>query len=199
MALSVSPQLLAGESVLATERQHPAVLAPAAVIAALCIGVPVFLIHRVPERVGDVRTGSVTAVAAAAVVVAVALWFLVRVLRWRLQTYPLTTHRIVMRRGVVSQVTKSISLDRVQDIVVRKPALQRLIGSGSVEIDAAGRDGIEVLHLIPRPDRFYTDILQAVEDHRRMTAARVAPAAPPAPGSPPPPPAARYSAAGSGL
>jgi uncharacterized membrane protein YdbT with pleckstrin-like domain len=173
----MSPQLLADESVIAVERQHGAVLVPAAVMAALCIAVPVFLIHLIPSRVGGFGTATATAVATAVVVVAVALWFLVRVLRWRMQTYMLTTHRIVMSRGVISRITESISLDRVQDIVVRKPLRDRLIRAGSLEIDAAGRDGVELLTLIPRPDRFYTEILQAVENHRRGVVAYAAPGA----------------------
>jgi len=125
-------------------------------------------------------------------VVLVAGWFLVRLLRWRLQTYTLTTHRIVLSRGIISRVTESIALDRIQDIVVRRPLAERLIRSGVVEIDSAGRDGIEVLRMIPHPNRFYTEVLQAVEEYRRLSmglppSTGVAPAA----AFPPPPPPVR--------
>ena len=53
---------------------------------------------------------------------------------------------------------------------MRRPLADRLIGAGSVEIQSAGRDGTEILRLVPRPDRFYTQILQAIEDYRHLAA-----------------------------
>jgi uncharacterized membrane protein YdbT with pleckstrin-like domain len=193
-------QLLAGESLIATERQTGASLAPAVIGAALAAGLPIFLLHLVPARVLNHPTGEPVGIATAAVAGLVALWLLVRILGWRLQTYTLTTHRIVLCRGVLSRTTESIGLDRVQDVVVRRPLSARLIRAGSIEIDSAGRDGSEVLRLIPRPQRFYTEILQAVDDHARMRMAYYPP--PPAgvpelsggPAWPPPPgaPGASY-------
>jgi len=177
----MAPHLLAGENVVATERQHVAVLVPAALVAIVCLGVPLVLIQLIPGTVGGHNVSGAKAIADAVVAVVVAGWFLYRVLRWRLQTYTLTTHRIVLSRGVVSRVSESIGLDRIQDTVVRKPLADRLIGAGSVEIQSAGRDGTEVLRLVPRPERFYTQILQATEDYRRLAMAYpAAEAGPPA-------------------
>ena len=53
---------------------------------------------------------------------------------------------------------------------MRRPLADRLIGAGSVEIQSAGRDGTEILRLVPHPDRFYTQILQAIEDYRHLVA-----------------------------
>lgn len=189
-------QLLSGETVVATERQHPAVLVPAAVVAILCIGAPAVLIHLIPGRVGSFDTATVKLIATLAIAVVAVLWFLLRVLRWRFTTYTLTSHRIVLSSGVISRITESINLDRVQDIVVRKPIAQRMIHAGSVEIDAAGRDGVEVLRLIPRPDRFYTEILQAVENHRQLSAGYPLAAGGPPPGSYPTAPPAPYGGGG---
>ncbi|MGO8686215.1 MAG: PH domain-containing protein [Candidatus Dormibacteria bacterium] len=164
----MTSHLLAGESVIAVERQHVAVLVPAAAVAVVCLGVPLVLIQLVPGTVLGHGVGTAKAIADAVVAVVVAGWFLLRVLRWRCQTYTLTTHRIVLSRGVVSRVTESIALDRIQDTVVRRPLADRLIRSGSVEIQSAGRDGTEILRLVPRPERFYTQILQAIEDYRHL-------------------------------
>jgi len=166
----MTPHLLAGESVVAVERQHVAVLVPAAAVAIVCLGVPLVLIQLIPTRVLGHDVNTIKAIADAVVAVVVAGWLLIRVLRWRCETYTLTTHRIVLSRGVVSRVTESIALDRIQDTVVRRPLAERLIRAGSVEIQSAGRDGTEVLRLVPRPDRFYTEILQAIEDYRRLAA-----------------------------
>ena len=164
----MAPHLLAGESVVATERQHVAVLVPAVLITAVCLAAPLVLIQLVPAHVGGVGVSGAKAIADAVVVVLVVGWFLVRLLRWRFQTYVLTTHRIVLSRGVISRVTESIALDRIQDTVVRRPLADRLIGAGTVEIQSAGRDGTELLRLVPHPNRFYTQILQAIEDYRHL-------------------------------
>ena len=102
----MTSHLLAGESVIAVERQHVAVLVPAAAVAVVCLGVPLVLIQLVPGTVLGHGVGTAKAIADAVVAVVVAGWFLLRVLRWRCQTYTLTTHRIVLSRGVVSRVTE---------------------------------------------------------------------------------------------
>ncbi len=162
----MAPHLLNGETVVTTERQHLAVLVPVTLLAVICLGLPLVLIQLVPNQVSGTDVSGAKAIADAVVAVVVAAWYLLRILRWRFQTYTLTTHRIVLSRGVVSRVTESIALDRIQDTVVRRPLADRLIGAGSLEIQSAGRDGTEVLHLVPKPDRFYTQILQAIEDYR---------------------------------
>src|SRR5487761_1749823 len=177
MAISMAPQLLAGERVLATERQHPAVLVPAAAVTAVCLAAALVLIHLVPSRVLNRDVGGIETIADAVVVVVAAGWVLARLLRWGFQTYTLTTHRIVLSCGVVSRFSESIGLDRVQDTAVRRPLAARLIGAGSVEIQSAGRDGTEVLRLVPHAERFYTDVLQAIEDHRNRGMAMTAAAA----------------------
>jgi membrane protein YdbS with pleckstrin-like domain len=164
----MTPHLLSGETVVATERQHLAVLVPATLLAVICLGVPLVLIQLVPATVSGTNVSGAKAIADAVVAVVVVAWYLLRVLRWRFQTYTLTTHRIILARGVVSRVTESIALDRIQDTVVRRPLADRLIGAGSLEIQSAGRDGTEVLRLVPKPDRFYTQILQAIENYRHL-------------------------------
>ena len=166
--------LLAGESVIASERRHPAVLVPAAVGAAAAVAAPITLIHLVPARVLGHPTGGPKLIADLVIAAAVAVWFLGRALGWRYRTCTLTTHRVVMASGVLSRVTESIALDRVQEVVVRRPLGARLIGCGTLEISSAGRDGVEVLSLIPHAERFSAAVLQAIEDHRHLGAAGAA-------------------------
>jgi uncharacterized membrane protein YdbT with pleckstrin-like domain len=160
--------LLSGESVVTTERQHVLVLVPVTLVAVICLGLPLILIQLVPNQVSGTNVSGAKAIADAVVAVVVVAWYLLRVLRWHFHTYTLTTHRIVLSSGVISRVTESIALDRIQDTVVRRPLADRLIGAGSLEIQSAGRDGTEVLRLVPKPDRFYTQILQAIENYRVM-------------------------------
>lgn len=166
--------LLAGEAVIARERQHPAVLVPAAIAALVGAAAPVILIQLVPGQVLGHATGEPKLVADLVIGVGAVLWFLARMLSWRYRTCTLTTHRIVMASGVLSRLTESIALDRVQDIVVRRPLAGRLIGSGTLEIASAGRDGVEVLRLIRRAESFQAALLQAIEDHRLLSGRAVA-------------------------
>ena len=59
----MTPHLLAGETVVATERQHVAVLVPAAVVAAVCLGVLLVLIQLVPDRVSSANVSGAKAIA----------------------------------------------------------------------------------------------------------------------------------------
>lgn len=162
----MAAHLLEGESEIATEREHVLVLLPIVAAVVVCAAALLFLIQLIPVHVLGHDIAGVRLVVDAVIVVLVVAWLLVRVLRWRFHTYTLTSHRIILSRGVLSRVTESIGLDRVQDTVMRRPLADRLIGAGNIEIESAGRDGVEVLRLIPHADRFYTQILQAIEDYR---------------------------------
>ena len=75
----------------------------------------------------------------------------------------LTDRRIVVQSGVLSRTTESIALDRIQNTVIHRPLGDRMIGAGDIEIESAGRDGVEILHRIPDAESFYTTLMQAME------------------------------------
>jgi membrane protein YdbS with pleckstrin-like domain len=162
----MAAHLLEGEREIDTEREHVLVLFPAVGAGVVGAAALLLLLQLVPRHLLGRDITGVRLIVDAVVVLVMAAWIGVRVLRWRCRTYTLTTHRIILSRGVLSRVTESIGLDRVQDTVMRRPLLERLIRAGNIEIDSAGRDGVEVLRLIPRAARFYTEILQAVENLR---------------------------------
>ena len=87
------------------------------------------------------------------------LWAGLRILRWRFATYHLTDRRIVMEGGILSRTAETIPLDRIQNTVIHRPFGDRLIGAGDIEIESAGRDGVEVLHRIPKAEAFYNELL----------------------------------------
>lgn len=183
------PQLLANENVITERRQHPIVLAPAA-LAAVLIAIVVIVIGVIfPGTIASHAIGGIKALIVLIVLLIIAVLMLNRALQWRFATYTLTTRRIIVSRGVVSRVTESIALDRIQDTTVRKPLSDRMIHAGDIEIESAGREGTEILHRIPNPDGFYNELLQAIEDHRvgGVQAPSMAGAGAPPPPPPPPP------------
>jgi uncharacterized membrane protein YdbT with pleckstrin-like domain len=80
-----------------------------------------------------------------------------------------------MEGGVLSRTAETIPLDRIQNTVIHRPLGDRLIGAGDIEIESAGRDGVEVLHRIPRAEAFYNELLATMN------------APPPSTGAPPRP------------
>ena len=97
-------------------------------------------------------------------IVGAVLWAGLRILRWRFATYHLTDRRIIMEGGILSRTAETIPLDRIQNTVIHRPFGDRLIGAGDIEIESAGRDGVEVLHRIPKAEAFYNELL-ADDEH----------------------------------
>ncbi len=51
--------------------------------------------------------------------------------------YAITTKRLHIRRGILSKVESSTSVDRVQNITIRQSPIDRLLRCGSLEFDTA--------------------------------------------------------------
>jgi uncharacterized membrane protein YdbT with pleckstrin-like domain len=162
----MATQLMQGEQRIALARQHWLVVAPAFLVLAVALAAGLAILVAFPTVVGGHDITGVKRIVALVLMIATALWTLGEFLRWRFVTYLLTDRRIVLERGVISRVTESISLDRVQNTVIKRPLGDRLIGAGNIEIESAGRDGVEELHRVPRAQSFYNEILQAIEGMR---------------------------------
>ncbi|MEZ5102562.1 MAG: PH domain-containing protein [Thermoleophilia bacterium] len=71
---------------------------------------------------------------------------LVLLIGWvrRVETlYTVTSHRIMIRRGILSRVEKSAHIDRVQNVNYSQNPFQRMFRVGDVEFDTAGTDDFE--------------------------------------------------------
>ncbi len=101
-----------------------------------------------------------------AVLVVLALYAGVAILRWRARRYVLTSQRMLLAEGLLSKLSKSIFLDRVQDISSYQSLWGRLWGYGNLEVEAAGRDAREILYRIPNPNAFRNALFQQVQTYR---------------------------------
>jgi uncharacterized membrane protein YdbT with pleckstrin-like domain len=173
----MSTKLMPGERPISLARQHWSVIAPSFIVAAISIVAGIVILAVVPSTVAGHNVTGVKLIIALVLVLIAVVWTFLNYLRWRFKTYLLTDRRVVVESGVVSRLVESIPLDRIQNTVIRRPLGDRIIGAGDVEIESAGRDGVEVLHRIPKAESFYTELLQAIE------ATRLGPA-----GMPPGPP-----------
>ncbi len=176
------------ENVLADEEKvvrhlHPhwlSVATPAAV-AGLLVIVAVVVAVVTP----DTGTGNVIQwIAVGAAVVAV-LAVLPPLVRWRSTNYVITTHRVMVRRGVLTKSGKDITLSKITDVSFRQSLLDRLIGAGSLHIESAGDSPDEDLASVPDSDEVQQLINRLIdEDDLRRRRHGSAAWGPPAGGEP---------------
>ena len=106
-------------------------------------------------------------VVAAVAILAVMLWLIVPVLRWRTTTYELTTRRLRVRSGIVTRHGRDIPLARINDVSFEKGLLDRLLGSGRLVVESAGEHGQILLNDIPRVEFTQATLFRLVEDEQR--------------------------------
>ena len=106
-------------------------------------------------------------VVAAVAILAVMLWLIVPVLRWRTTTYELTTKRLRTRFGVITRKGRDIPLTRINDVSFEKGLLDRLLGAGRLVVESAGEHGQIVLKDIPDVADVQATLFRLVEDEQR--------------------------------
>src|SRR5438034_7793108 len=106
-------------------------------------------------------------VVAAVAILAVMLWLIVPVLRWRTTTYELTTRRLRVRSGIVTRRGRDIPLARINDVSFEKGLLDRLLGSGRLVVESAGEQGQILLNDIPRVEFTQATLFRLVEEEQR--------------------------------
>ncbi len=90
------------------------------------------------------------AVVAAAVVLLIVT--VVRpLLRWRTTHYVITTHRLLLREGILARRGRDLGLSRITDVSFTQTVWERLIDSGTITIQSAGEHAT-VLPRIPGSD-----------------------------------------------
>ena len=118
------------------------------------------------------RTVRAVLVGLALVVLVVAV--LRPVLRWRTTHHVVTTHRVLLREGVLARRGRDIALSRIADVSYRQTLGQRLVSSGTLTIESAGDGGPTVLRQIPDSDGVQQLLNHMVEedaDRRAMEGA----------------------------
>jgi uncharacterized membrane protein YdbT with pleckstrin-like domain len=103
----------------------------------------------------------------AVTILAVMLWLIVPVLRWRTTTYELTTRRLRMRDGIIARHGRDIPLARINDVSFTKGLLDRLLGSGRLVVESAGEHGQILLNDIPRVEFTQATLFRLVEEEQR--------------------------------
>jgi uncharacterized membrane protein YdbT with pleckstrin-like domain len=107
----------------------------------------------------------VTLIAIAVVAVGLLLWLSFGPwISWRTTHYVFTTHRVLIRRGVLHHVGRDISLQRISDVAFSQSLWDRMVRSGSLTIESAGEHGQEELKNVPRSDQVQQMINHLIEE-----------------------------------
>jgi len=106
-------------------------------------------------------------VVAVVAILALMLWLMVPVLRWRTTAYELTTRRLKVRGGVLTRHGRDIPLARINDVSFEKGPLDRLLGSGRLVVESAGEHGQILLRDIPRVESVQATLFRLVEEEQR--------------------------------
>jgi uncharacterized membrane protein YdbT with pleckstrin-like domain len=87
---------------------------------------------------------------------------------WRAHEYVLTDQRVILNEGIVSKFSRSIAIDRIQDLTTFQGLWGRTWGFGDIELESAGREGAELLSKVPHPQQLRNAIFGQIEARRRQ-------------------------------
>jgi uncharacterized membrane protein YdbT with pleckstrin-like domain len=90
-------------------------------------------------------------------------------LRWRATHYVFTTHRVLIRRGVLRQIGRDVPLYRINDVGFEQTLFERIVNAGTLTIESAGERGQLVLRNIPDSERQQHLLNRLIEDDRRRS------------------------------
>ncbi|MDN5797929.1 MAG: PH domain-containing protein [Intrasporangium sp.] len=166
--------LARGEKVVKSLHPHWLTVAVPTLLAVLLLAAGIAVAWATP----DDRTGNLIQWVVAGILAVLAIWLvLVPFLRWRTTHYVITSHRVMVRRGILSKSGKDITLSKITDVSFEQTLLDRIVNAGSLRIESAGDSPDELLHNIPRSN----DVQQLVnrlvdeDDLRRRRSAQSPP------------------------
>ncbi|MCU1688693.1 MAG: uncharacterized protein JWN20_621, partial [Jatrophihabitantaceae bacterium] len=113
----------------------------------------------------DGTTGNVFLIAVGIVAFVLFCWLCVGPwLSWRTTHYVITTHRILIRRGILHHTGRDITLGRISDVGFVRTLWDRLVNAGTLTIESAGEHGQETLRDVPHSDLIQQTINRLIEE-----------------------------------
>jgi uncharacterized membrane protein YdbT with pleckstrin-like domain len=79
-----------------------------------------------------------------------------------------TNRRLISMSGVFNQKTVATGFERIQDVHYIRTFGDRIIGTGSIEVDSAADDGHSVRIGFIREDEEFRDVLHTAIDERQQ-------------------------------
>ncbi|HEY6742363.1 MAG TPA: PH domain-containing protein [Lapillicoccus sp.] len=142
--------LTSGERVELKMRPHWREVFVAVLVGLLLLAILIYLVRVTP----DDTTGNWIQWIVVALAVLIAIFLVIApIVRWLTTHYVVTTHRVLVRRGVLTKTGKDITLSKITDVSFERTLLDRLTGSGTLQIESAGDSPDERFRAIPHSDR----------------------------------------------
>jgi uncharacterized membrane protein YdbT with pleckstrin-like domain len=162
--MTSDPSLTADEQLVLRIHPHWKTLIRPFLVAVLVVAIALMAEVLIPS---GSAAPAVRLVVGAVAILALMLWLMVPVLRWRTTVYELTTRRLRMRDGIVTRHGRDIPLARINDVSFEKGLLDRVFGSGRLVVESAGEHGQIVLTDIPRVEFTQATLFRLVEEEQR--------------------------------
>jgi uncharacterized membrane protein YdbT with pleckstrin-like domain len=153
--------LLPGERMLARSSRHWVVLLRPIATTILAVAISLVILAFLPLS-GELRLFLMLgAILAAIGVLNLYYW------GWRAHEYVLTDQRVILNEGILSKFSKSIAIDRIQDLTTFQGLWGRTWGFGDIALESAGREGAELLSMVPHPRQLRNAIFAQMQARRR--------------------------------
>ena len=154
--------LLPGERILARSCRHWVVLLRPIATTVLAVTVSLVILALLPLA-GELRLFLMLgAILVGVLVINLYYW------GWRAHEYVLTDQRVILNEGILSKFSRSIAIDRIQDLTTFQGLWGRTWGFGDIELESAGREGSELLSSVPHPQQLRNAIFGQIEVRRRQ-------------------------------
>jgi uncharacterized membrane protein YdbT with pleckstrin-like domain len=85
-------------------------------------------------------------------------------LRWVTTHFVVTTHRVLIRQGVLSRSGRDVPLARINDVSFEHSLFERILRCGTLVVESAGERGQVILRDIPGVERVQGTLYRLVEE-----------------------------------
>jgi uncharacterized membrane protein YdbT with pleckstrin-like domain len=188
--MSYPEKLLANDEEI-VEHLHPhwITLVPAVAAFLLVCGLSGLGIAFLPDSTTHHSAHQYLLIAILVAALLLIVWLtLIPIIRWRSTHYVFTTHRVLIRRGVLNHVGRDITLSRISDVAYAQSVWDRIVKAGTLTIESASENGQETLVNLPRANQIQQTLNRLVEaDSMRRSRIQYPPAQPYGPGNDQPP------------
>jgi uncharacterized membrane protein YdbT with pleckstrin-like domain len=157
-------ELTEDETIVLDFHPHWTTLLKSILLLVLTVAVAAAVIFFVPDW--DTRTQIRLGVGVLALIVAL-VTSLVPFLRWFTTRYVLTTHRLIIRIGILSRSGRDVPLGRVNDAQFSHNLIQRILGTGTLTVESGGENGQLVLKNIPDVERVQREMYELINGPAR--------------------------------
>jgi uncharacterized membrane protein YdbT with pleckstrin-like domain len=162
--------LTSGEKVERDLHPHWQVVVAPTVIGLILAAAAVYIAYITPD---DTRGNWIQWISVGVAVLLGIPLVIVPFLRWRTTRYVITTHRVMLRKGILNKSGKDITLSKITDVSYERRMLDRMVGSGTLSIESAGDSPNELFRAIPHSDHIQQLINRLIDEDANKRAQRM--------------------------